>query len=852
MSNVNDFVIENGVLKKYVGHGGDVVIPEGVITIGKSAFYQCDNLSSITIPHSVANIMDYAFSRCKNLTSVTMPDSDIQLGDDVFSECNALFNKDGLLILNGVLLAYAEKTANIIVPEGVTCIGRKAFSYTFYPETISLPASLVSIEDSAFESCMCLQSVIVKSSKIIFGTSVFANCKDLKKVVLEAIPSTEFNLSAFPNKAKMILPPHVLETKELLPPTLAKRMEIKSPEEYAYIAVYQTAKQWADICKIAEKYAVDALTYIARLLSEEVPNMTAAKAKQLVALVKEKKEKADQQAVDSILSSLKEWATNAGAKAVLKEIGQSDVPEKKHPIEVYVDKKLEKYWLNPDVQKVVQKGIPYADGSGISSEKAVSLLLAEYQRRWVQTATLIQGDMGKVEVLENINLITISEVADKIAAALDRQKLLAFLRSLAHGANYRLFILAYARFADEAEMESFIKEISQKLRSVAKDRYWAKNAQQAMYLSETTAAIRYIDRYGKLSQYAMIHNADANTLRMERLYDLGMDATGKKVYDLGGKNLAAQLLPDLTLQLYDENAGKIVKSVPKAGSDERKYTAAKEDVAKLKKDIKEIRDTQFEKLFQAFLNGTGKCAADWERFYQSNPILRQIAELLVWAQGADTFTLREGKPINSAGQEYVLNECMVTLAHPMEMGAADVTAWQGYFAANQIKQPFNQIWEPVIDFSQVTSDRYVGVEIPAYRFKGQEKHGITFQFDYGNSDLDIGLTDCTLYLTGGTALGYHSLDIQGSVQLYTFQVRQKSRASNHIIGLLDKWAVYSRILKDDASIADQLPQFTLAQIEEFLKLAMENNCTSCTAALLEFKNVNFAGFDPMAEFTLEL
>ena len=33
MSNANDFVIENSVLKKQTGSGGDVVIPEGVTVI---------------------------------------------------------------------------------------------------------------------------------------------------------------------------------------------------------------------------------------------------------------------------------------------------------------------------------------------------------------------------------------------------------------------------------------------------------------------------------------------------------------------------------------------------------------------------------------------------------------------------------------------------------------------------------------------------------------------------------------------------------------------------------------------------------------------------------------------------
>ena len=45
VENKQDFVIENGVLEKYKGPGGDVTIPEGVTEIGSSAFDGCKKLT---------------------------------------------------------------------------------------------------------------------------------------------------------------------------------------------------------------------------------------------------------------------------------------------------------------------------------------------------------------------------------------------------------------------------------------------------------------------------------------------------------------------------------------------------------------------------------------------------------------------------------------------------------------------------------------------------------------------------------------------------------------------------------------------------------------------------------------
>lgn len=48
-----DFEIEEGILKKYTGAGGDIVIPDGVAEIGERAFAYCNSLTSITIPSGV-------------------------------------------------------------------------------------------------------------------------------------------------------------------------------------------------------------------------------------------------------------------------------------------------------------------------------------------------------------------------------------------------------------------------------------------------------------------------------------------------------------------------------------------------------------------------------------------------------------------------------------------------------------------------------------------------------------------------------------------------------------------------------------------------------------------------------
>ena len=187
MSNASDFVIENGVLMNYTGPGGDVVIPEGVTSIGSYAFHYCSDMKSVTIPDSVVCICENAFCGCKGLTSVTIPDNVTGIADYAFFGCSRLKSvkiPEGVTSIGDSAFAFCGSLRSVMIPDSVTGIGDSAFFGCGSLKSVKVPDSVTSIDDSAFSCCSGLRSVKIPSGVTSISQSVFSHCSSLASVIL--------------------------------------------------------------------------------------------------------------------------------------------------------------------------------------------------------------------------------------------------------------------------------------------------------------------------------------------------------------------------------------------------------------------------------------------------------------------------------------------------------------------------------------------------------------------------------------------------------------------------------------------------------------------------------------------
>ena len=138
-SSVNGLLLSKDGKELVRGVNGDVVIPDGVVSVGRCAFTGCTNLVSVTIPDAVADFGEWAFKDCSRLAGLSLPSNMTRVASHMFSGCAQL--------------------KSVVIPEGVTSIGQYAFEKCRALTSVTVPRSLAYSEMHAFSDCVNLAAV---------------------------------------------------------------------------------------------------------------------------------------------------------------------------------------------------------------------------------------------------------------------------------------------------------------------------------------------------------------------------------------------------------------------------------------------------------------------------------------------------------------------------------------------------------------------------------------------------------------------------------------------------------------------------------------------------------------------
>jgi len=126
-----EFEIKDGVLLKYKGNGGDVVIPNTVTSVGVGAFKDCRSLTKVLIPNSVTSIGEFTFRDCSGLSEIRIPNSVTSIGYSAFKNCSSLTSVtmgDSVTCINSFAFEGCKSLVEIVLPDSVTAIGESAFA----------------------------------------------------------------------------------------------------------------------------------------------------------------------------------------------------------------------------------------------------------------------------------------------------------------------------------------------------------------------------------------------------------------------------------------------------------------------------------------------------------------------------------------------------------------------------------------------------------------------------------------------------------------------------------------------------------------------------------------------------
>ena len=150
---------------------GRYIIPSSVTSIGNSAFYNCNGLTSMDIPLSVISIESNAFTECSNLISVTIPSSIISIGSQNFWGCAKLksiysYNTSPQSLINSsdVFNLVNKNTCTLYVPFGCKTQYGTSIQWEDFVNIVEMPGIFFSKKSLGIDPNGGTTQVVISSS----------------------------------------------------------------------------------------------------------------------------------------------------------------------------------------------------------------------------------------------------------------------------------------------------------------------------------------------------------------------------------------------------------------------------------------------------------------------------------------------------------------------------------------------------------------------------------------------------------------------------------------------------------------------------------------------------------------
>lgn len=167
----------------WISVGGELVIPNTIITIGEFAFEGCLDLTKLTIGNSVVEIGESAFWGCDGFQGdLIIPNSVTTIGESAFSTylgfTGSLVLGNSVVTIGDWAFNYCGFTGELVIPNSVTTIGAGAFmDCSGFTGSWSIPNTVTTIGRSAFARCSGFTGdLVIPNSVVAIGNYAFVGC----------------------------------------------------------------------------------------------------------------------------------------------------------------------------------------------------------------------------------------------------------------------------------------------------------------------------------------------------------------------------------------------------------------------------------------------------------------------------------------------------------------------------------------------------------------------------------------------------------------------------------------------------------------------------------------------------